>query len=72
MGFIASTRVFSLPTCAFNLASRGFSVLTREVELVTRGYELVTRNWIYFSTSTYVTFFSKTLLMNHLEYSEPM
>ena len=35
-GFIASARVFNLPTRAFNLETRAFSVLTRGFELVTR------------------------------------
>ena len=40
-GFIASTRVFNLPT--FNLATRAFGLATRAFSLVTRGFELTTR-----------------------------
>ena len=60
-GFIASTGVFNLltcafnlPVCAFNLTTRAFNLATRafgfelvtcEFELITRGFELVTREF---------------------------
>ena len=42
-GFIASIRLFHVPTGSFNLATRAFSALNRGFEPLTRRFELVTR-----------------------------
>ena len=42
-GFIASARVFNLPTHAFNLGTRAFGLATCAFSLLTPEFELVTR-----------------------------
>ena len=43
-GFIASARVFNLPTRAFNHPTRAFNFATCAFSLLTRGFELITRS----------------------------
>ena len=55
-GFIASARVFNLPTRAFNHPTRAFNFATCAFSLLTRGFELVTCAFELVTRSSCFTF----------------